>query len=153
MMRKRKHKVSFIALLVVAAALVCTGCGYKKPETHSMLGLNLKSITTVCGTDCTMSDIDINSTSDYGTATYVYTDVADDKGISDARKYHDYLKDEKHCVKIDDFDENKGNFTAYFQVTPKNTKEGFSMKVSFKKDSYTVHISDNVSLEDASKED
>ena len=51
------------------------------------------------------------------------------------------------------FDENKGNFTAYFQVTPKNTKEGFSMKVSFKKDSYTVHISDNVSLEDALKED
>ena len=69
-----------------------------------------------------------------------------------ARNY-DYLKNEKHCVKIDDFDEKKGNYTAYFQVTPKNTKEGFSMKVSFKKDSYTVHISDNANLEDALKED
>lgn len=140
-------KKKIITLLVAIAALVLTGCGYNKPETHSMLGINLKSITTVCGTDCTMDDIDINSTSDHGTATYVYTDVAGDKGISDAKKYHEYLKDNEHCVKIEDFDEQKGAYTAYFRVGSADIKEGFSMKVSFTKDSYTVHISDNVSLE------
>ncbi len=151
-MKNNRNRNFLIALLAVAAVVVFTGCGYKKPETHTMLGLNLKSITTVCGTDCTMSDIDVDSTSDYGTATYVYTDVANDNGISDARKYYDYLKSEKHCIKIDDFTESKGNYTAYFFVSPKNKKEGFSMKVSFRKDSYTVHISDNVNLEDVLKE-
>lgn len=140
-------KKKIIILLVAIATLVLTGCGYNKPETHSMLGINLNSITTVCGTDCTMDDIDINSTSDHGTATYVYTDVADEKGISDAKKYYEYLKSNEHCVKIEDFDKKKGAYTAYFRVGSADIKEGFSMKVSFTKDSYTVHISDNVSLE------
>lgn len=143
MMKKR-----LLTVLLTVAALVLTGCGYKKPETHSMLGMNLKSITTVCGTDCTMKDIDIESTSDHGTATYVYTDVAGDKGISDAKKYHDYLKADEHCIKIENFDEKKGSFTAYFQLEQAKINEGFSMKVSFQKDSYTIHISDNVNLED-----
>ena len=145
-MKKNKRNSSFITFILIAATLICTGCGYKKPETHSMLGLNLKSITTVCGTDCTMDDIDVDTTQNYGTATYVYTDVADNKGISDAKTYHAYLKQDQHCVQIDDFDEKKGNYTAYFQVNPKNKKEGFSMKVSFKKDSYTICIQDNADL-------
>ncbi len=141
-------KKKIITVLVVAAAFLFTGCGYKKPEKHSMLGLNLDSITTVCGTDCTMDDIDIVSTSDHGTAAYVYTDVANDKGINDAKTYYDYLKKNEHCIKIDDFDVKKGSYTAYFRVAPENVKEGFSMKVSFTKNSYTIFISDNVNLED-----
>lgn len=141
-------KKTLLTFLFVAATLVLTGCGYKKPETHSMLGMNLKSITTVCGTDCTMADIDISSTSDHGTATYVYTEVADDKGVADAKKYHDYLKEDGHCIKIDDFDEKRGSYTAYFRIAETKVNEGFSMKVTFKKDTYTIHISDNVNLED-----
>lgn len=141
-------KKKLLTLLFVAATLVLTGCGYKKPETHSMLGINLKSITTVCGTDCTMADIDIESTSDHGTATYVYTDVADDRGVSDAKKYHDYLKEDEHCIKIDEFDEKKGSYTAYFQLDGAKVNEGFRMTVTFKNDTYTIHIADNVNLED-----
>lgn len=143
-MMKRK----LFTLLLVAAALVLTGCGYKKPETHTMLGINLNSITTVCGTDCTMDKIDIATTSNQGTATYVYTDVANDQGIEDAKKYHAYLKADEHCFRIDDFDEKKGSYTAYFRLISDKDKEGFRMNVSFKKDSYTVEISDNVNLED-----
>lgn len=143
-MMKRK----LFTLLFVAVALVLTGCGYKKPETHTMLGINLNSITTVCGTECTMDKIDIASTNNQGTATYVYTDVANDQGISDAKKYYAYLKANEHCIKIDDFDEKKGSYTAYFRLISDEDKEGFRMKVSFKKDSYTVEISDNVNLED-----
>ena len=84
-----------------------------------MLGMNIKSITTVCGTDCSMDTIDTSSTSDHGMITYYYTDVAGDKGISDAKTYYNYLKSEKHCIKIDDFDEKKGNYSAYFQLNEK----------------------------------
>ena len=131
--------------LVLVATLILTGCGYKKPETHSMMGLNIKSITTVCGTDCTMKDIDTSSTGTYAMTTYVYTDVADDKGVADAKKYHSYLSSLKSCVKIDEFDEKKGSYTARFKVAD-NIKEGFLMKISFSKDSYSVHIEDNASL-------
>lgn len=131
--------------LVLAATLTLTGCGYKKPETHSMMGLNIKSITTVCGTDCTMKDIDTSSTGTYAMTTYVYTDVADDKGVTDAKKYHAYLSSLKSCVKIDDFDEKKGSYSARFKVSD-NINEGFLMKISFTKDSYSVHIEDNASL-------
>ena len=95
-----------------------------------------------------MADIDIESTSDHGTATYVYTDVADGKGIIDAKEYHNYLKENEHCIKIDEFDENKGSYTAYFRLEGTKVNEGFSMKVTFKKDTYTIQISDNVNLDD-----
>lgn len=77
--------------LVLVTCLVLTGCGYKKPEVHSMMGLNISSITTICGTDCTMRDIDIESNGNRVTTTYQYTDVAGEKGLADAKKYHDYL--------------------------------------------------------------
>lgn len=135
-----------ILSLVLIACLLFTGCGYNKPETHSMMGLNIKSITTICGTECTLKDIDVKSTHEYGMTSYVYTDVANDRGILDAQKYHDYLGGLSSCVRIDDFDKTKGYYNAYFQVT-KKIKEGFLMKVSFTKDSYTVHIEDNANLE------
>ena len=140
-------KKKLLSLLFLVATLALTGCGYKKPEVHSMLGMNIKSITTVCGTDCSMDTIDTSSTSDHGMITYYYTDVAGDKGISDAKTYYNYLKSEKHCIKIDDFDEKKGNYSAYFQLNEKQVKSGFLMKVSFTKNSYTVYIEDNISLE------
>ena len=89
-----------------------------------MLGMNIKSITTVCGTDCSMDTIDTSSTSDHGMITYYYTDVAGDKGISDAKTYYNYEK---------------------------QVKSGFLMKVSFTKNSYTVYIEDNISLEKINK--
>ena len=137
-------KKKLLSLLFLVATLALTGCGYKKPEVHSMLGMNIKSITTVCGTDCSMDTIDTSSTSDHGMITYYYTDVAGDKGISDAKTYYNYLKSEKHCIKIDDFDEKKGNYSAYFQLNEKQVKSGFLMKVSFTKNSYTVYIEDNI---------
>ena len=73
-------KKKLLSLLFLVATLALTGCGYKKPEVHSMLGMNIKSITTVCGTDCSMDTIDTSSTSDHGMITYYYTDVAGDKG-------------------------------------------------------------------------
>lgn len=135
-----------IISLVVIVCLLFTGCGQSKPETHSMMGLNINSITTVCGTECTLKDINVKSNSDYGMTTYVYTDIADDKGISDAKKYHEYLSGLSSCVKIDSFDETKGCYNAYFQVTEK-IKEGFLMRISFTKNSYTVYIEDNADLE------
>ena len=123
-------KKKLLSLLFLVATLALTGCGYKKPEVHSMLGMNIKSITTVCGTDCSMDTIDTSSTSDHGMITYYYTDVAGDKGISDAKTYYNYLKSEKHCIKIDDFDEKKGNYSAYFQLNEKQVKSGFLMKVN-----------------------
>ena len=137
----------FLPLVLAIACLVLTGCGYSKPEIHSMMGLNINSITTVCGTDCTIDDIDVNTVDDHVTTTYVYTGVADGKGIADARKYHEYLSSLSSCVKIDDFDEAKGSYNAYFKVTDK-VNEGFLMKVSFTKDTYTVHIEDNANLEE-----
>ena len=132
-------KKKLLSLLFLVATLALTGCGYKKPEVHSMLGMNIKSITTVCGTDCSMNNIDTSSTSDHGMITYYYTDVAGDKGISDAKTYYN------------DFDEKKGNYSAYFQLNEKQVKSGFLMKVSFTKNSYTVYIEDNISLEKINK--
>ena len=65
-----------------------------------MLGMNIKSITTVCGTDCSMNNIDTSSTSDHGMITYYYTDVAGDKGISDAKTYYNYLKSKNTVSKL-----------------------------------------------------
>lgn len=147
MMRRK-----LLPLVLAAACLVLTGCGYSKPEIHSMMGLNINSITTVCGTDCTIDDIDVNTVDEHVAATYVYTNVAGgngitDAGIRDARKYHEYLSSLSSCVKIDDFDEEKGSYNAYFRVSDK-INEGFLMKVSFTKDTYTVHIEDNANLEE-----
>lgn len=136
-----------LLLFVFAVCLCLTGCSYNKPETHSLMGLNINSITTVCGTDCRLNNIDVNSNQKAATATYSYTDVANDKGITDAKTYHEYLKGLSACVKIDDFDTDKGQFCAYLRVT-KKIDEGFMIKVSFTKDSYTVHIQDNVNLSD-----
>lgn len=111
-----------------------------------MMGLNINSITTVCGTDCTIDDIDVSTVDEHVATTYVYTDVTGGKGIRDARKYHEYLSSLSSCVKIDDFDEKKGAYDAYFRVSDK-INEGFLMKVSFTKDTYTVHIEDNANLE------
>ncbi len=142
-----KNNKKLILLLLTAILLLC-GCSYKKPETLSMLGLNIQSITTVCGTDCTLDKIDTSSTDEHGTATYVYTDVAGDQGITDAKTYHEYLKGIDNCIKIDDFDESNDNYTAYFTVDGYDIEEGFSMKVTYTADSYTVCINDNVNLED-----
>lgn len=133
-------KKKLLSLLFLVATLALTGCGYKKPEVHSMLGMNIKSITTVCGTDCSMNNIDTSSTSDHGMITYYYTDVAGDKGISDAKTYYNYLKSEKHCIKIDDFDEKKGNYSAYFQLNEKQVKSGFLMKsILYQKQLHCIH--------------
>ena len=94
-----------------------------------MMGLNISSITTICGTDCTMKDIDIKSNGNRVTTTYKYTDVAGDKGLADAKKYYNYLSRLPSCVKIDDYG-------------------GFLMKVSFTKNTYTVQIEDNAKLDD-----
>ncbi len=133
--------------LVLVTCLVLTGCGYKKPEVHSMMGLNISSITTICGTDCTMKDIDIKSNGNRVTTTYEYTDVAEEKGLADAKKYYDYLSHLPSCANIDDYEEAKGFFQAKFKVTDK-IDEGFLMKVSFTKDTYTVQIEDNAKLDD-----
>ena len=133
--------------LVLVTSLLLSGCGYKKPEVHSMMGLNISSITTICGTDCTMKDIDIKSNGNRVTTTYKYTDVAGDKGLADAKKYYNYLSRLPSCVKIDDYGEAKGVFQAKFKVTDK-IDEGFLMKVSFTKNTYTVQIEDNAKLDD-----
>lgn len=139
-------KIRFFPLAILICLLL-TGCNYSKPETHSLMGLNIKSITTVCGTDCHLDNIDVNSNQKSANATYSYTDVADGKGITDAKAYHEYLKELPACVKIDDFDAAKSKFCAYLRVT-KKVDEGFMIKVSFTKDSYTVHIQDNVNLKE-----
>lgn len=140
-----------LLLILFMAALVLTGCSYKKPETHTMMGLNIQSITTVCNTDCTMSNIHTGSNKERGTVTYEYTDVANEQGISDAKKYHEYLKTVSSCIKIDDFEKTKGSYKAYFKVKD-SINEGFLMKISFTKDSYTTYIEDNVNLEDIVKQ-
>lgn len=144
-MMKKKY-LTFI--LVLSMCLLLSGCGYSKPDTHSLMGLNINSITTVCGTDCELDNIDVNSNKESANATYTYTHVAEDKGITDAGTYHDYLKELDACVKIDEFNPEKGEFCAYLQVTEK-IEEGFMIKVSFTKNSYTVHIQDNVNLKEA----
>ena len=67
----------------------------------------------------------------------------------------------KVCDKIDSklihvstdcvFSGKKGNYSAYFQLNEKQVKSGFLMKVSFTKNSYTVYIEDNISLEKINK--
>lgn len=146
-MMKNKHLTLVLGLLLLLC-LFLTACGYNKPDTHSLMGLNINSITTVCGTDCKLEDIDVSSNKESANATYTYTDVAEDKGIRDAKSYHEYLKGLDACVKIDEFAPEKGVFCAYLQVTEK-IEEGFMIKVSFTKNSYTVHIQDNVNLKEA----
>lgn len=140
-----------IWILALSMILLLTGCGYSKPETHSLMGLNINSITTVCGTDCTMENIEVSSNKESANATYHYTNVAEDRGIYDAETYHEYLKNLSCCVRIDDFDAKKGVFCAYLRVTEK-INEGFMIQVSFTKDTYTVHIQDNVTLISKEKE-
>lgn len=122
----------------------------------------MDSITTVCGTDCSLSDVNVSTTDKSCSASYQYTDVADDKGISDAKKYHDYLQSEDKCIKVDAFNEADGSYTAYIgnpevvETNPASPKEGeektvaagFSLKVTFTKDSYTVTMTDNVVLDE-----
>lgn len=167
-------------LLLLITALTLTGCGYQKPEKYSIQELSVDSITTVCKTDCSLSDVNVATTDSSCSASYEYTKVADDKGIADAKTYHEYLKAQINCVKIDDFNESNGSYTAYIgnpDVTRQiiqenqnkkdsvdnkenaNTKNGgkkeeeliaagFSIKVTFAKDSYTVTMTDNVVLND-----
>lgn len=174
-------KKLFPILLFLVTALTLTGCGYQKPEKYSIQELSVDSITTVCKTDCSLSDVNVATTDSSCSASYEYTDVAEDKGVADAKTYHEYLKAEKSCVKIDDFEEAKGTYTAYIgnpdiarqviQDNAKNKKDsvdnkenannknggkkkeeliaaGFSIKVTFTKDSYTVTMTDNVVLND-----
>lgn len=156
-----KMKKLLTILLCLITAFSLTGCGYKKPEKYSIQELAVDSITTVCKTDCSLSDVNVATTDTNCSASYQYTDVADDKGIEDARTYHEYLKAEKNCVKIDDFKEKSGTYTAYIgnpevlQSTDtkaengeKKIAAGFSIKVTFTKNSYTVTMTDNIVLDD-----
>lgn len=152
-----KRKSTRTLLLAALTALLLTGCGLRKPEKHSMINIEIDSITTVCGTDCDIDDIDISSGDTHGTATYVYTNVAGENGIADAQKYHDYLAGNTHCVRIDDFDTSSCTYTALMDVgmeretkdsVKEPVREGFSVTVTFTKDSYTVTIMDNVALDE-----
>jgi hypothetical protein len=153
-------KTSFIALLL-AAALSLTACSYKKPERYTVQTLGADSITTVCGTDCNLSDIEVATAGSNCSASYTYTNVADEKGVSDAKTYHDYLAGESTCVKIDDFSEESGSYTAYFGETDAiestDTEDedgeekvalGISIKVTFTADSYTIVVTDNINLDE-----
>lgn len=149
-------------LFSLITVLSLTGCRYQKPEKYSIQELSIDSITTVCGTDCKLSDVNVSTTDKSCSASYQYTDVAEDRGILDAKKYHDYLKSAETCIKVEDFNEAAGSYTAYIgnrdvveskQPAPKEGEEksvaaGFSIKVSFTKDSYTVTMTDNVILDD-----
>ncbi len=146
-MKKRKQKISY--LLLVLCILSLTGCGYKKPEEYSIAGMAVDSITTVCNTDCSMSDVTVSS----GTAPsgekqvscrYEYTEVANDQGVADARTYHEYLQKNALALKVENFDEASGRYTAY--VGKEGDVEGFSILVEFTNDSYSVTVTDNVSL-------
>ncbi len=145
MKRKKRNKILY--LLFILCTLSLTGCGYKKPEEYSIAGMAVDSITTVCNTDCSMSDVTVTS----GTAPsgekqvscrYEYTKVANDQGVADARTYHEYLQ--KNALKVEDFDEASGRYTAY--VGKEGDVEGFSVLVEFTNDSYSVTVTDNVSL-------
>ncbi len=114
MKRRKRNKILY--LLLVLCTLSLTGCGYKKPEEYSIAGMAVDSITTVCNTDCSMSDVTVTS----GTAPsgekqvscrYEYTEVANDQGVADAQTYHEYLQ--KNALKVEDFDEASGRYTAY----------------------------------------
>jgi hypothetical protein len=153
-------KISFTMLLLVAA-LSLTACSYEKPERYNVQTLGADSITTVCGTDCSLSDVDVATAGSNCSASYTYTNVADDKGISDAKTYHDYLAGETDCLKIDDFSADTGTYTAYFgnadaiastDTTDTDGEEkvalGISIKVTFTANSYTVIITDNINLDE-----
>lgn len=157
-------KKKFLVLLLFIAALFLTACSYEKPERYNVQSLGADSITTVCGTDCSLSDIKVATAGSNCSASYFYTNVADNKGVTDAKTYHDYLAAEESCVKIDDFSEKTGTYTAYLgdrkAIESSDTSEevdgekvekvalGISIKVSFTGDSYTVTITDNINLDD-----
>lgn len=135
-----------MVIVLFTLSLLLTGCG-KKPEEYSVAGIAVDSITTVCQTDCSLGDVKVVS----GTAPsgekqvscrYEYTKVADAKGVSDARIYHEYLQ--KNALRVEDFKESSGRYTAY--VGKEGDAEGFSILVEFTPGSYAVTITDNVDL-------
>lgn len=158
-------KKKILALLLLIAALSLTACSYKKPERYTVKTLGVDSITTVCGTDCSLSDINVATAGSNCSASYSYTNVADGRGLTDAKTYYDYLAAERSCVKISDFSEETGSYTAYIgdpeAVASKDTTEkngekkvalGVSIKVGFSEDSYTVTITDNINLDEILKQ-
>ncbi len=153
-------KLSF-TILILAATLSLTACSYQKPERYTVKSLGVDSITTVCGTDCSLSDVVVATAGSNCSAAYTYTKVENDVGIRDAKTYHDYLAGEPSCLKIDDFSEDAGAYTAYVgdrnAVESDDTRDennvkkvalGVSIKVSFAPDSYTVTITDNINLDE-----
>lgn len=154
-------KKTSLILLVLIAALSLTACSYKKPERYTVRDLGVDSITTVCSTDCSLSDVNVATAGNNCSASYSYTGVEGSVGIQDAKKYHDYLANEAVCAKIEDFSESAGSFTAYIgnpdAIASKDTKDshgekkvalGVCIKVSFDADSYTVTITDNINLDE-----
>lgn len=157
-------KNKLLIALLFAAVLSLTACSHKKPERYNVRTLGADSITTVCGTDCTLSDINVATAGNHCSASYNYTNVADGKGITDAKTYHDYLASEESCVKIDEFSEEKGTYTAYLGdkraiestdkteivngETVQKVALGISIKVTFTKESYNVVITDNINLDE-----
>ncbi len=154
-------KKTSLILLVLIAALSLTACSYKKPDRYTVKDLGVDSITTVCGTDCSLSDINVATAGSNCSASYSYTNVADSRGLQDAKTYYDYLEGESTCVKIDNFSEETGTFTAYIgnpeTIASEDTEDkngekkvalGICIKVSFDADSYTVTITDNINLDE-----
>lgn len=154
-------KKTTLALLLAVLAFTLTACSYKKPERYTVRDLGVDSITTVCGTDCSLSDINVATAGNNCSASYRYTRVEDGLGIQDAKKYHDYLSNESVCAKIEDFSESAGSYTAYIgnpeAIASKDTTDehgvkkvalGVCIKVSFEADSYTVTITDNINLDE-----
>lgn len=140
-------KVRFILFLCLITALLLTGCSYQKPETYSVQEVAVDSITTVCQTDCRLSDVRVTANSENCTAVYEYTGVEKEQGVNDAKTYYDYLKNHKNCYQIEDFSEDTGSYTAYIASTD-DVVTGFTLKVAFTKDSYTVTMTDNLILDD-----
>lgn len=159
-------KTKILTTLLLTAALCLCACSYQKPERYNVQTLGADSITTVCGTDCSLSDVKVVTAGSNCSATYVYTGVDKDQGVEDARTYHQYLAALENCLKIDDFSAETGYYTAYLgdkdvalsSPSPDSSADsekavalGISIKVSFTADSYTVTITDNIILDDVLK--
>ena len=138
-----KLKLRLTVILCLITALLLTGCGYQKPEAYAVQKLSVDSITTVCQTDCRLSDVTVSADDKNCTTVYKYTDVAESRGAEDARAYHDYLRAQKCCRRIEDFPDGGGAYTAYI-VSQEKIATGFTLKVAFTNDSYTVTITDNL---------
>lgn len=143
-MKKRLFNVFFPVLLLIAT-ITLTACSIKKPEVFRVQSVYVDSITTVCKTECDLSDVDVSSGNGNCSTSYKYSAVANNNGKKDAKTYYDYLKASKLCAYIEPFDEKKGFYTAYILGKVEGNKvSGFTMKISFTSDSYTVTMTDNL---------